>query len=40
MAEAAEIPEDRVLNKQEVARRLGCSERNFDRLIVAGEAPR
>jgi predicted DNA-binding transcriptional regulator AlpA len=37
--QAAELPEDRVLSKQEVARRLGCSERNVDRLITAGEGP-
>jgi len=37
MAEATEVQEvDRVLSKQEVARRLDCSERNVDRLFQSG----
>ncbi len=36
---AAEIQEDRVLSKQEIAMRLGCSERNVDRLIKVGDGP-
>ena len=39
MTQAAERPEDRVLSKQEVARRLGCSERNVDRLVGIGDGP-